>query len=406
MLCDVLVLEREQRLQHVAAALRRLAGRPDLELAVLPLRQAVLRFERRVRDEGIRVGAFNDLGRRLERGIRVAVLAHGEAGCGLRELLGSLGKSHAALRCRRPLVPGDLQFLARAVRLPPTVGDNRDAPEQAAEIIAAVNDKGVAHAWLRLDDIEIGGCDFAAKDRALLEHGRQHAGHREVDRVDRLAGDNGLVVDAGRGLTDNGVVLGILQCDGAKVGRRQGRGCRRQFAVAERAVRRAMRHATGGRGAVTVRHTPRLRGSRGQHHPAGGAGAAQRFPVGRRARAAARVLRSVFRRIEIGLLQAHVLPLDAEFLGNQHRHRRLDALSHFRVLGDDGDEIVGRDANERVGREVASPCPERSRGGLRERVADAVERGGDHEAAASECADAEERAAVEGEWRHGYFSWP
>ena len=40
-----------------APVLRRLARRPDLELAVLELRRAVLRLERRVRDERIRVGA-------------------------------------------------------------------------------------------------------------------------------------------------------------------------------------------------------------------------------------------------------------------------------------------------------------------------------------------------------------
>ena len=60
---------------HALAALRRLAVRPDLDLAVLEMRGAVLRLERRVRDEGIRVVALHHLRRAGERAVDVAVLA-------------------------------------------------------------------------------------------------------------------------------------------------------------------------------------------------------------------------------------------------------------------------------------------------------------------------------------------
>ena len=52
--------------------LRRLGGRPELDLAVLEVGRRVLGLERRVRQEGIRVRRRHLLGRRRERSGDVA----------------------------------------------------------------------------------------------------------------------------------------------------------------------------------------------------------------------------------------------------------------------------------------------------------------------------------------------
>ena len=62
------------------------------------------------------------------------------------------------------------------------------------------------------------------------------------------------------------------------------------------------------------------------------------------------------------LLDAHVLPLDVELLGDQHREHRLHALPDLRILGDDRDDAVRRDADERVRRELGGAGAAQRRG--------------------------------------------
>ena len=81
---------------------RVLRRRPDLDLAVLEVRRAVLRLERRVGDERIGVGGLDDLRGAGERGVDVAVLAAASArGACFDELRGLRGEAGAALRWRR-----------------------------------------------------------------------------------------------------------------------------------------------------------------------------------------------------------------------------------------------------------------------------------------------------------------
>ena len=111
-----------------------------------------------------------------------------------------------------------------------------------------------------------------------------------------------------------------------------------------------MVNRAGRGGALACRYAPRLRRRRHEHQTHGRADAPQRIVVVRRCGAAARVLRSVPGLIEIGLLDAHLVPINFELLGNQHGQRRLDALADFRVLRHDRDDVV-RDLDERVGHE-------------------------------------------------------
>ena len=62
---DVLRRDVERGRHELAPVLRRLRRRPDLHLAVAVVRRAVLRLERRVRDERIRVRGLDDLRRAL-----------------------------------------------------------------------------------------------------------------------------------------------------------------------------------------------------------------------------------------------------------------------------------------------------------------------------------------------------
>ena len=52
------------------------------------------------------------------------------------------------------------------------------------------HDERLPHAGHRFDLVEIRADGFAREHRAFLEHGPQHAGKREIDAVDRLAGDD------------------------------------------------------------------------------------------------------------------------------------------------------------------------------------------------------------------------
>ena len=88
--------------------------------------------------------------------------------------------------------------------------------------------------------------------------------------------------------------------------------------------------------------------SRGdQHLTAGGANPPHGLPVVRGSAAATRALDAVLR-VEIGLLDFDVLPIDIQFFGDEHREHGLDALTDFRIPREQGDRPVGRDANKRI----------------------------------------------------------
>src|SRR5262249_25847774 len=80
--------------------------------------------------------------------------------------------------------------------------------------------------------------------------------------------------------------------------------------------------------------------------PRSGAATAQRIPVDRGGRAAAGALWAKFCFVEVGLFDANVLPIDIEFVGENHREVRFDAVARFGILAQDGDGAVGRDSEK------------------------------------------------------------
>ena len=77
---DVALRYSEQLSNLLAASLRRLARRPHLKLALLVMRQTVLRLHRRVRQEWIGVGRLYDFRSGVQRRFDFAVVAQSKRG--------------------------------------------------------------------------------------------------------------------------------------------------------------------------------------------------------------------------------------------------------------------------------------------------------------------------------------
>ena len=106
--------------------------------------------------------------------------------------------------------------------------------------------------------------------------------------------------------------------------------------------------------AFAFRHSPLLRRSADQHDPAAGADVPQLLPRRRDAGTAAGHLHRecgvVIHRGHRRGLDTDAAPVGFQFLRDQHRQRGVDALPHLRLVDDDGDAVVRRDADESVGR--------------------------------------------------------
>src|SRR3970282_2154469 len=96
----------------------RLRRRPDLHLAVAPVRRAVLRLERCGRDKEIVVRRLDNLGRTLQGLISIAVDTQREAGLPGGNLARAARKPLAALLRGRTFVPLHLKLFARGLGLP------------------------------------------------------------------------------------------------------------------------------------------------------------------------------------------------------------------------------------------------------------------------------------------------
>ena len=141
----------------VAPAGRGLRRRPDLELAVLELRRAVLRLERRVRDERIVVGGLDRL-RRAGRAPRrrrrpCASLLPAAASTARPPVL-----ANAALLCAAVGPSSHVTFscFARRLRLPPACRRRWRRPaSDPVQVRRAFDDERVLHARQRLDLVEV-----------------------------------------------------------------------------------------------------------------------------------------------------------------------------------------------------------------------------------------------------------
>ena len=335
-------------------------GRPQLELPVLEMRVAVLRLERRVGDKRVGIRGLDHFCRALERRVGVPVDAQRDHGLLCGEFLGLPRKALAALLRRWTFVPHHLQLLARRARVPPGIGDDRHPRKKAGQFGAALHHERIAHSGHVLDLVDIGAQDLAAKNRALLVNGKHHPGKFEVDAVDLLGRDDGRNVNAMVRLADDLVILRILQLDGLEFGGLQ-RGCLgRKRAVTQHAPARRMHHFARRGRAFGFRHVPGLRGCGHKHLPAGGAHLPQRIPIHRRGRAAARVLRPIFRLIQVGLLDLHVFPVHVQLVGNNHRQMRFHSLPDLRIFRRNRDRAVRVYAHKRRGHECRrGPWPRR-----------------------------------------------
>src|SRR5215472_3006457 len=273
---------------------------------------------------------------------------------------------------------------------------------QAQQILRAFNFKHMTHAGLRLDFVQVGAQALSGIHRTLVIDGVQHAGNFEVDAVERLSRDDGGIVDAWGAATDDFVILGVFELDGFEIGRRKGGGFFGKRTIGERTLGWLMDDAAGGSDALGFSDRPGLRRGCDKHLTARGADAAKRVPIDRRGRAATGTLRTVFRFVEIGLLNANVFPIDVEFFGDEHWHAGFDALPDFGILAHDRDDAIGGDAHKREG--LKRSGGRLWRGSLRrsgKRFRDWLEMIRDEDSAASDGRNFEKGAAIEERGVHG-----
>jgi hypothetical protein len=127
----------------------------------------------------------------------------------------------------------------------------------------------------------------------------------------------------------------------------------RERAVANRASGRSMHHLTVLRVARRLQHLPALGRRRDEHRPRGGARLAQHLIRARSAVAPARVEGDLGETwIRDRLLEPDAAPVRVQLLRHHHREQRAHALTHLVPDDRDRDPIVGRDAEEEIGREV------------------------------------------------------
>ena len=215
-----------------------------------------------------------------------------------------------------------------------------------------------------------------------------------------VPGDLGAAVEAPRGLADDLELRGSLS---ATSGRHRDRaGLVDELPVGEGPAAGAQHAPVLGAHGGPI-HLPRV-GRRGQEHLArGGARPAQAIPLAGDAHAAAGELHPELRMgVGGGHRRGHHLHLGEihlELLGDEHGQGGGDALSHLRLVHEDGDDVLPADADEGVRREVGAgrragggPLSE---DGQAERQEDAAgHRGG------------LEESAARGARRHRQAPWP
>ena len=366
-------------------------------------REEVLRFDRLRRRAECRLDVAND-GAGWAAGA-TAPTARGRCrwwrrrGCWRRRRLGRqfarLRQVRlAALRRNGAFVPDDLQRASRVVGDPPAVGHDRHARgEGVVALPRRLDDERVLDARQLLDLVEVGADDLPAEDVALHQHRMEHVGKRDVDAEHRTTRHDVQVVDAADPLTDDLEVARVLErgLDGG--GFRHGQACRgrRQRGVGRLTLGRGVRHDTARRAQLALRHVPLLRG-RCQHEEPAPRPDHTMVLVVRGDRAAATLDLPAVLRVQVGLLDLDLRPVDVELVGDDHRQRGLDALSGLRILRDDREGVVGVDRDVGVWRERRRGGTRTSAAPLRQHVR-CVE--ADEQAAAGHGRDLQKRTAVD-----------
>jgi len=193
--------------------------------------------------------------------------------------------------------------------------------------------------------------DRAAVNRGAGDDGAQHAGKLDVQSELGLAVDFALAFDALDVGADELEVFRIFERN--VVGHGQRRGFGGELTVRGAPIAAHDVAVLGGeRGLVDA---PLLGRGFDEQRPRRGAGGTKTLPRRHDAGAASRDLHV---KHGIGVLgrrgrwlDTDGLPVGVELFGNDHRKRRVDALSHLGLVDDDGHDVVRADAHERVRRE-------------------------------------------------------
>ncbi len=377
-----------ERMHHALRAGGALHRRDHAGALRLDVHEGVLWLERGVRHERHPIPRFDGSRGGLARRGEVAVVAH-HASLAREQFVALAVERRARLAGEGPVRPFDVERLATPERRPGVVRDHRDAGGQdAGDRLAglrSLDHHDVAYAGDPPRRGVVIARDAAVEVRAAQHHGGERAGWADVDAVARASGHDVPGVDHAPCPPDDAVL-------GRRLGRDrlerqlQGRGARDQLAVAQAAAVGVKGRAGARRDGAHV-HAPGG-GRRGAHQPAplrtdlaqvgpgvgdvGAATGALRAPLPAR-RLAAEV------DPEWQLLDRDVVPVDVEFLGQDHRQRGLHALADFRAACTDGDPVVRVDAHiqaERIRRR-----DRRGLGGLGD-AAEASERRPQQQAAA------------------------
>jgi hypothetical protein len=209
---------------------------------------------------------------------------------------------------------------------------------------AAADLNDVADAGNGLGFVGVEARHLAAEHRTLHDARDQHARPLHVEAELGCAVDLRGDVETRQRLTEDLEVLGIFQRD--VLWHRQRRGLVGQRAVFHATSTRPMDDFAFFRRQAVLEDVPGLRGGGDEHRARGRAGLAQDLPHPADAVAAGGQLRAAEIRVaelRIGRrpLVLDPAPVGVELFGEEHRHRRHDALAHLELRQHDRDVVIG-----------------------------------------------------------------
>ena len=321
----------ERRLAVLRAA-------PDFALVGRVERRGVHRLHGDVMLVGKAVGRLDLLGGTGDGGLGVTHLVADEGFGRVEALLEHRSDGFARNLAEVADVPFGRQRGERVAGVPVSVGHHHDG--------IAVDRHHLLHARHLLDLGGVEALELAADHRAGPHRGDQHAGHREVDAVDLLAGDLVERVEPLQRLAGDRPVLRILELHflgRLELGRRG-----RDRAIAELVARGLVGDDAVGRIALGRRHLPLGCRRRDQHLARHGAAFADILVALADAAAATgrevlpdAVAPEVFARRRV--FGGDLAPVAVQFLGHELGEARQGALAHFRAGDADDHLVVGLD---------------------------------------------------------------
>ena len=298
-----------------------------------------------MREEGRRIDGI-DLLRGFADGFqRIAVLPVAIGGGRIEAILEHFRDRRTRFRRPFALVPDDRKRIERLLGAPPRIGDDSHG--------GVLHPHHLLHAGHAGDLALVITLQLAAKYRAGLDGGVEHAGQFQIDGKDLAAVELVRGIEPLERLAGDLPVLGILQLDGFQIRRRQLRGVGCDLAVTDRTLARPMRDDAVGYGEFADRHIP-LFGRGLQQHQARRRPAAPDIVL-RRADAAAPAGAHLAPGALAGEIAArrdafgrHLFPVALQFFGDELCEPRQRSLAHLRARDTDHAGVVGLDRNPDV----------------------------------------------------------